>query len=317
MADRLMEEYLRYKRSLGYELKSAEFHLRSFASFVHPESMETALTKDNVNDFLVKERRTYKSVYGQCSALREFGLHMVSMGYGNAYVVPKKMATLPAPEPPYFFSKDEIETFFQSADAIRPNNNYKGREILLPAIFRILYCCGLRCIEAVRLKRSDMHLGEGYFDILGSKIHTSRRIHMGSELAGYMAGYDARMDSIVPFREHFFSFHKERMISEEVISTNFKKIWRTAFPSFPHDFTRPRPYDLRHHFVWRNINSWVRDGVDVNVMLPYLMRYMGHASIRSTMYYFHFVPDFHRDYLDIVKESESIIPEVEDHETNV
>ena len=67
---------------------------------------------------------------------------------------------------------------------------------------------------------------------------------------------------------------------------------------------------FRHHFAWANINRWAADGMDVNVMLPYLMRYMGHQTVKQTLYYFHFVPDFYTTFQHMELSLEDVIPEV-------
>src|SRR6478735_5504241 len=54
---------------------------------------------------------------------------------------------------------------------------------------------------------------------------------------------------------------------------------------------QPRPYDFRHHFAYACIERWMRQRKDVAAMLPYLSRYMGHATIESTHYYIHTSPD--------------------------
>jgi hypothetical protein len=51
-------------------------------------------------------------------------------------------------------------------------------------------------------------------------------------------------------------------------------------------------------------------GKDVTALLPYLSRYMGHATSASTSYYVHTSPDFMHAYAVITAESESILPEV-------
>ena len=43
------------------------------------------------------------------------------------------------------------------------------------------------------------------------------------------------------------------------------------------------------------MNRWLREGKDVNAMLPYLMRYMGHSDVKNTLYYLHLVPDIYGD----------------------
>ena len=51
-------------------------------------------------------------------------------------------------------------------------------------------------------------------------------------------------------------------------------------------------------------------GTDVTAMLPYLARYMGHATIESTYYYIHTSPDFMDAYAPITRKSQSLLPEV-------
>lgn len=67
---------------------------------------------------------------------------------------------------------------------------------------------------------------------------------------------------------------------------------------------------LSHHFAWSNLNRWAAEGLDLNVMLPYLMRYMGHQSVSGTLYYFHFVPEFFPTYKSMTDALEDVIPEV-------
>ena len=47
-----------------------------------------------------------------------------------------------------------------------------------------------------------------------------------------------------------------------------------------------------------NIERWMRQGADVTAMLPYLARYMGHASMECADYYIHTSPDFMDAYAD-------------------
>ena len=75
---------------------------------------------------------------------------------------------------------------------------------------------------------------------------------------------------------------------------------------------RPRAYDFRHHFALSNLNRWITSGVDVNAMLPYLSRYMGHASLASTDYYLHLVPEFFATFTAQVSATEAVLPEVPD-----
>jgi len=90
----------------------------------------------------------------------------------------------------------------------------------------------------------------------------------------------------------------------------FNRIWDQAGLPRPMGGIRPRPYDFRHHFAYANIERWMAGGIDVAAMLPYLSRYMGHASFDSTYYYIHTSPDFMDAYAQITRESQSLLPEV-------
>jgi integrase/recombinase XerD len=71
-----------------------------------------------------------------------------------------------------------------------------------------------------------------------------------------------------------------------------------------------RAYDFRHHFAFANLNKWVGEGTDVNSMLPYLMRYMGHSCLESTLYYIHLVPEFFATFSEKTRTLEVLLPEV-------
>lgn len=51
-------------------------------------------------------------------------------------------------------------------------------------------------------------------------------------------------------------------------------------------------------------------GDDVNAMLPYLSRYMGHASLDSTFYYVHTSPDFLKNNAQLSQPYQGLFPEV-------
>ena len=60
------------------------------------------------------------------------------------------------------------------------------------------------------------------------------------------------------------------------------------------------------------MNRWLREGKDVNVMLPYLMRYMEHSDVKNILYNSNLVPDIYGGIVDRSRHSEELIPEVDD-----
>ena len=109
--------------------------------------------------------------------LREFARYLFQLGCRNAYLIPPKQMPKLYPEPPYFFSEEELSAFFRECDSYFIDNpGPRARGIIMPALFRVLYCCGLRPKEARMLPTENVHLDKKYIDILQSKGPKSRLI---------------------------------------------------------------------------------------------------------------------------------------------
>ena len=302
-------DFIVYKRSIGYMYDDSERLLNRYVDYA--EKAEAGIrypTKAVTDNYLAKISHARGTLYGSVAVLREFSRFLQARGYRGAYMIPPKTASQPIPEDPYFFTEEEISAFFRELDLIKPNKSFKGRELVIPALFRLLYCCELRCKEARMLQCRDVHLGELYIDVMQSKGPKSRRIFISQELSDYLSGYEESINLLFPGREYFFP-SSAGFYSSTAVSANFRRFWQKAFPDFAIT-TRPRAYDFRHHFAWANLNRWAAEGLDVNAMLPYLMRYMGHQSVSETLYYFHFVPEFFPTYKSMSAPLEDLLPEV-------
>lgn len=304
-----LEEFILYKQNLGYIYQTQGLYLKHYVAYIEEKDQSDMPQKSVTDQYLaeLKDKPGYQ--YGCISAIREFTRYLANRGI-DCYVPSLKMARQPTPAPPYFFTEKEISLFFAAADSFVKNPNFPGREIIIPSIFRLMYCCGIRCKEARMLLRSNVSLSEGYVDILQSKGHKDRRLYISEELCTYLKKYDLQIAVYYPDREYFFPGMNGRPhLSEGFVCGNFRRCWDKAFPDF-NGSLYPRAYDFRHHFAWANINRWAVNGLEVNAMLPYLMKYMGHATINQTLYYFHFVPDFYPTYKAMTTDSDDIIPEV-------
>lgn len=308
----MIDQFVSYKKANGYQYQTGAYYLKKYARFVMETAPETAVPdKASVEGFLEKFRDTPGSLYNAAAFLREFSRYLTARGIA-AYLIPSGRLRLPIPVQPYFFTEGEITAFFRECDRIKADSHLKGRHLVLPAVFRLLYCCGLRCKEARTLARRNVHLDEGYLDIIQSKGPKSRRVHISKELAEYLTVYDLQISFLFPDRAAFFPNREGLPYGASWLQQNFLRVWYAAFPEKKGSGISIRAYDFRHHFVYANMNRWLREGKDVNAMLPYLMRYMGHSDVKNTLYYFHLVPDIYGGILDRSRHSEELIPEVDD-----
>ena len=311
IADRI-DAFIRYKRSLGYVYDTQERYLRHYQHHMEGQFPDLVLPdKPSTDSFLDQYKGLPGGMYNAMAPLREFTRYLFQLGLMDSYLIPPKQMPKLHPEAPYFFTEEELAAFFRECDvyyAVNPGP--RARSLVIPAMFRLLYCCGLRPKEARTLPYKNVHLADKYIDILQSKGPKSRRIFISDELASYLIRYDCRVSAVFPERNYFFPRDVDKPYSVQTLTYNFARVWKKVFPDWAGKL--PRVYDLRHHFAWTTINRWAREGTDVNSMLPYLMRYMGHNCIKHTLYYFRFVPDFYPDYKRISSRLNDRLPEVPD-----
>lgn len=275
---------------------------------------KTVLCKSLVVGWSIERSEHSNSKCGPwISPVREFGRYLRSMGDLDAYVLEYPVSQNSFRPEVYLLSDIEIQRFFKECDSYVLRKKTPGRPYVYPALYRFLYCCGARCGEARHLRCENVHLSDGYLDILQSKGHRDRRLFLSDELISYLIEYDCAIRNCFPKREYFFPGPSGNIISASSIPFNFRKIWLAAGLKRDGEI-KPRPYDFRHHFACANIARWAKERKDVISMLPYLMRYMGHSSLEKTYYYVHLIPDYFADYAAATENLESLLPEVEPYE---
>lgn len=173
--------YVRYKRSLGFK---CSYHdqscINSMLIFIynHSTTPETwALTPEVVYSYTVGTgRERPRTIHSKQCMIRQFGLFMNLQGV-NAYVLPRDLIKTPNDFIAYIFTKDEIESILYYADRIGPNKNkFINTPFIYPAIIRMLYGCGLRVGEALKLLRDDVDLDNGVITIHNGKDNVSRLV---------------------------------------------------------------------------------------------------------------------------------------------
>jgi len=305
-----IESFLEFKHSLGWKYETAESRLHEFDRYYAENESEATSLKEIIKHWtILRDTECPNTQHVRVAPIREFGKFLQSSGYPDAYVIPKKVCQKQTRPMPHFFTHNEIVKFFNACDTLHPCNQNIVRHLVLPMFFRLLYCCGVRTCEARLLMRENVDLNSGYIDILHSKGLKDRRIFLPEDLWSLYIKYDAVINSIFPGRTYFFPVKLNTCCLSRSIEQNFNKIWKAAGLG-KESGSKARAYDFRHHFAFSNLNRWIESGNDVNSMLPYLMRYMGHSRLESTFYYLHLVPEFFATFTEKTKKLEKLLPEV-------
>lgn len=304
-------DFVATKRVSGYIYETAEFYLHDFDNYCSRHATSRTFSRDLILGWAkVRNEEAPGTHRARISPIRELGKYMQLLGISDAFVLPSALHRKIERYVPHFFTNQEITSFFEACDNLKPHAEMHARHLVLPVFFRLLYCCGLRTCEARTLRIENVDIQCGVIDIINSKGNRSRRVPISQDLLALFRTYDARVSTIYPDRIYFFPTIRSECYRRSSISSTFNKIWKAA------DLgqgcgNKPRAYDFRHHFALSNINRWIAANVDINSKLPYLSRYMGHSCLESTDYYLHLVPEFFQTFCEKVKITESVLPEVD------
>jgi integrase len=303
-----LERYLAFKTSMGFHGNSRVWYLRNFDRYCSERGLKN-FDRITVEGWVVLRQSSQpNSSRSWMSYIRDFGRWERINGNQNAYVLSDDWKAGFVRTQPYLLTHEEISMFFHAAARLETTSPWKWQAV---AFFALMHSCGLRTCETRRLKVGDVNLADGVIDVHWSKANRSRRLPLTEQIVGILTDCDhASRHVFGNDRTVFFQSSTGSPVTSAWIGVMFSRIWDEAGLPRSLEGKQPRPYDFRHHFAYANIERWMAEGTDVNAMLPYLARYMGHASLDSTYYYIHTSPDFMNGYADITRESQRILPEV-------
>tara|TARA_Y100000992_G_C21232553_1_gene476228 strand:- start:124 stop:1011 length:888 start_codon:yes stop_codon:yes gene_type:complete len=168
------------------------------------------------------------------------------------------------------FSKEEISSLL---DSDYFPDSYKG--LLQKTIISFFYFTGVRRVELIELKQSNLDLKSGVIKVLG-KRNKERVIPLLPKIKNLLEEYISERNNIITKPEDDLVF-----LSNKGFKLSEKYVYRTVSEYFKlvSSKTKKAPHILRHSFATHLIN----EGADINSVKELL----GHASLSATQIYSH------------------------------
>ena len=305
-------QFIAEKRSLGFSYEESFRILSLFDKFsMENFPKENVLTKELVNAWAHRRNdETVTAFRARLTPVREFARYLNRIGE-KAFILTRNYAKKPHRPIPYIYSQEEIASLWSASDGIVPNSQAPLRHIVIPAILRVLYCCGLRPAEARKLRLENVDLAKGKIFILESKKHADRIVMMPDDLAEYCRKYDSRVREILPKREFFFPRSDGGVYTRSWFVKTFQQLMKGIGITASRTGS-PTLYSFRHTFATHRLYQWLCEDRELMAALPYLSAYMGHTHLSDTYYYIHLVPE----QLEIMSglnfsKYEALLPEVD------
>lgn len=286
-----LAEFLEEKRSAGCRYTRETWALRAFDRYLcaigHPAQ---TLPKEVVEGWvsLGRSHQCPKTQQYYTGLIRQFAMYLVRMGLAAHVPDRSRTPVVQRSLAARVFTRDEVKALLTAVDRVAPDGRGAmagtRRHLAFPALFRVLYGCGLRCGEALRLAVEDVDLDAGVLLVREGKFRQDRLVPVSASLLKRLRAYSAALgprSSDAPF----FPAPGGDVYSHGAVYHFFRRALHVA--AIPHHGRGhgPRVHDLRHAFAVHRLEAWHRDGADLGVKLPVLATYMGHQSIAGTQRY--------------------------------
>lgn len=197
---------------------------------------------------------------------------------------------------PYVYTRAEVHALLKAT----VQNQAPGRKVdrrTLRTFILSLYGTGALVGEMLNLKHGDIDLKTGLIHIRSRSSCRDRRIPIGSDMKDVFQIY-IKWRIRMGFRnDHLFVSQNDLPLSPGMVNVNFQRLRQFAGVSRSDGgIYQPRLFDLKYTFAVHRITSWIRNGADLNRMLPALAAYMGQSGLGGTERYLHMTPErFRKD----------------------
>lgn len=290
----VVEEYLGFRRKLGFELLIEGQELRRFARFAHeightgPITTPLAIrwaTLPTEADRLYHARRLdmvrrlarYRALFEPTTEIPPDG--MLGPSYRR--------------RSPHIYSDQEVAALLRAAAALGPMGGLRPQTYT--TLFGLLDATGLRISEALALSRRDVDVDASLITVVAGKFHRSRLVPLHPTAAQALRTYADRRDR---YRYRRIVSSEAFFVSEFGTSLKYQKVLRT-FIGLRHRLgwttgrhgRLPRIHDIRHRFVVRRLLRWYEEGVPIESKIASLSTYLGHVKVSDTYWYLTAVPE--------------------------
>jgi integrase/recombinase XerD len=283
-----MDKFLQEKHACGYAYHEPTRLLQRLDDFLVQEELAThGLPQPVARKWLGKKaHESARTQQQRITVVRHFSRFLLRLGY-PAYVPDSTWAARnPSTFVPRMLTHEELRKFFHAVDALEPTARSPLRHLVMPEVFRLLYGCGFRVREVLKLRVRDIDLNQGIITVRQGKFRKDRLVPPALPLVNRLRKYAARFENRPP-DAIFFPAPRGGPFSLRTVYTMFRQLLLQC--GIPHAGRGkgPRIHDYRHLFAVHTLRRWYRDGEDLEAKLPLLATYLGHQHLSGTQRYLH------------------------------
>lgn len=284
----LMDQFVQEKHACGYAYREPTRILHRLDDLLVQESLTTLeLPRSLVRKWLAKKpHESARTQQQRITLVRHFSKFLLRVGH-PAYVPESSLAARnPAPFVPRMLSDEELRMFFHAVDALEPTARSPLRHVVMPEVFRLLYGCGFRVGEVLKLRVRDVDLDQGIITVRQAKFRKDRLVPPALSLVNRLRRYTEHFGNRSP-DAIFFPGPSGGPFALRTVYTVFRELLMQCGIAHAGRGKGPRIHDYRHLFAVHTLRRWYRTGEDLDAKLPLLATYLGHQHLSGTQRYLH------------------------------
>jgi len=303
--DGAVQTYIDGKHARGVVFEEAAKILRSFSKKIGDVPLDT-ITPAQILDFLNGPRPSYGTWCTKFSLLKFFFEYWSARGLVDRSPMPPRIRpplALRQSFVPYVYTRNQLRLLFRATSAWQNSSRQNIKTGRMDSrTFRVflltLYATGMRTGEALTLLREDVDVNRSAITIRGGRFGRVRKIPIGPDLCTRLRRHKRGLARVPSESPYFFVGKDGKALKEPALIFAFQRLRRLAgIERYDGAIYQPRMHDLRATFAVHRLTSWLRQGGDLNRLIPALSAYMGQCGLGSTERYLKLTPERFRTQL--------------------
>jgi integrase/recombinase XerD len=291
----LFEEFLAYRKGLGYSLRAHRHHLFVFDQYLTDKGADW---KTLHPAFFLEMRAHLKmeprSVNKTLTALRIFFQFLIR----RDFLADNPLRDIPSLREntviPFVFSPEQVDQLLNAVSkGVRKTKGFFLKDLTLYMALLLLARCGLRISEPLRLLTHHYRPDDGTLYIERTKFSKDRLIPVPLDTARELENYLSVRRSFMPPDQNPYllpgkaqnplSVAQVRLLFRKSIKQIGLEQKRRVIGNV--NISRPTPHSLRHSFAVNTLKKINERGESMDRALPVLAAYMGHSHYKYTSLY--------------------------------
>jgi integrase/recombinase XerD len=302
----IITRYVTERRAIGYRCEEEARVLRRLDQFLAGQGLASVeLPRDLVRQWLARTPHEHpRTQAARVGVTRQVARFMADRGLPVYIPPPARMEIVRLDFTPHIFTRAEVRTLLACVDRLPADPRSPRRHLVMPELFRVLYGCGLRISEALKLAVTDIDHDQGVLLVREGKFGKDRLVPVSPGLAERLRRYAIALDRERDIAQAFFPKQDGRHYNKRAVYGVFRQLLREAGISHGGRGRGPRLHDMRHSFAVHRLEDWYRQGANLAAKLPVLSAYMGHQSLVGTQRYLRLTPAL---FPDVVASVEAVV----------